>query len=84
MNSLTLVTTAKQWKTTFSFNRKLYYIIGLLLLGSLQTATAQTAGRVHGVVLNDQGNPLANVSVVRKTMREPLRPVQKLRVMFNK
>lgn len=29
-------------------------------------ATAQTASRVHGVVLNDQGNPLTNVSVVVK------------------
>ncbi|HUP13154.1 MAG TPA: TonB-dependent receptor plug domain-containing protein, partial [Niastella sp.] len=70
MNSLTLVTTAKQRELFFSRSRKLFLftlqVIGLLLTGSLQSAIAQTGGKVHGVVVNDQGNPLANVSVVVK------------------
>ncbi len=51
-------------------SRKLFYttlqIIGLLLAGSIQMATAQTGSRVQGVVLNELGNPLANVSVMVK------------------
>lgn len=70
MNSLTLITTAKQREWSFSCSRKLFYftlhIIGLLCISSLQTATAQTAGKIQGVVLTDQGNPLANVSVIVK------------------
>jgi TonB-linked SusC/RagA family outer membrane protein len=70
MNSSTLVTTTKQREWSFSRSRKFFYftlhIIGLLLISSLQTVTAQTAGKIQGVVLTDQGNPLANVSVIVK------------------
>jgi TonB-linked SusC/RagA family outer membrane protein len=41
-------------------------IFGLLLIGSLQTVSAQTGNKIQGVILNEQGSPLANVSVVVK------------------
>lgn len=54
--------------TSHNFFSVLYILLvgGLLLIGGLQPVAAQTEGTIRGVITNDQGNPLAGVSVVVK------------------
>jgi TonB-linked SusC/RagA family outer membrane protein len=42
------------------------HLIGLSLVTSLQTASAQSGGTIHGVVVNELGSPLSKVSVMVK------------------
>lgn len=39
-------------------------VLVLLFVSSLQTVSAQSGGRIQGVVLNELGTPLAKVSVI--------------------
>jgi TonB-linked SusC/RagA family outer membrane protein len=51
---------------TFTLYLITLQFLGLLLISSLQTVTAQNSGNIQGVVLNEQGAPLAKVTVIVK------------------
>jgi TonB-dependent SusC/RagA subfamily outer membrane receptor len=76
MNYSTHYTVAPKRSSVFGRNRvgrepskrftAIFYLLLVVGIGSLQPVAAQTESTVHGVISNDQGNPLTRVSVIVK------------------